>query len=173
MVAPGVGIPIQFEPELWHSGSGTSFSCPVISGLCASLMQAIPAASPAEIIDVLHRSSDRYNDPDSLYGFGIPDFIKALRMLEEEHVFRPEINVSAGPNPFTDEIVLWFHEPPEHLTVTLTGVSGAKVTERNYPVYVARSFRLEGLGHLAQGLYIVKVTTGQGEKTFRMIRVSR
>jgi hypothetical protein len=173
VVAPGVGIPIQFEPELWHSGSGTSFSCPVISGLCASLMQAIPAASPAEIIDVLHRSSDRYNRPDSLYGYGIPDFIKALRLLEETHTFRPEVTMTAGPNPFTDQIVLWFQESPELLSVTLTGASGVKVAERNFPVYIARSFRLDGLGHLAQGLYILKVTTAQGEKRYKMIRVSK
>jgi hypothetical protein len=173
VVAPGVGIPIQFEPELWHSGSGTSFSCPVISGLCASLMQALPAVSPAEIIGVLHRSSDRYSHPDSLYGYGIPDFIEALRLLEETHTFRPEATVTAGPNPFTDEIMLWFHEPPENLTVTITGASGIQMAERDFPVYIARSFRLEGLGHLAQGLYILKVTTAQGEKRFKMIRVSR
>lgn len=173
VVAPGVGIPIQYEPELWHSGSGTSFSCPVISGLCASLMQAIPAASPAEIINILHRSSDRYNRPDSLYGYGIPDFIKALRLLEETYVFRPEVPVSAGPNPFTDEIIFWFHEPPEFLTVTLTGASGMKISERNFPAYIARSFRLDGIEHLAQGLYIVKVSTAQGEKKFKMIRLSR
>lgn len=173
VVAPGVSIPIQFEPELWHSGSGTSFSCPVISGLCASLMQALPSASPAEIIDVLHRSSDRYNRPDSLYGYGIPDFIKALILLEETHIFRPEAAVTAGPNPFTDEIILWFHELPEHLTVTLTGANGMKMTERNFPVYIARSFRLDGLGHLGQGLYIVSVKTAQGEKKFKMIRLSR
>ncbi len=173
VVAPGVGIPIQFEPELWHSGSGTSFSCPVISGLCASLMQAIPAASPAEIIDVLHRSSDRYASPDSLYGYGIPDFMKALTLLEEEHTFRPEVTMTAGPNPFTDQIMIWFNEPPEHLNVILTGASGVKVAESYFPVYIARSFRLEGLGNLAQGLYILKVTTAQGEKLFRMIRVSK
>ncbi|MHC1731865.1 MAG: S8 family serine peptidase [Bacteroidales bacterium] len=173
VVAPGVSIPIQFEPELWHSGSGTSFSCPVISGLCASLMQALPSASPAEIIDVLHRSSDRYNRPDSLYGYGIPDFIKALRLLEETHIFRPEVPVTAGPNPFTDEIILWFQETPEYLTVTLTGASGMKISERNFPVYIARSFRLDGLGHLGQGLYIVSVKTAQGEKKFKMIRLSR
>ena len=173
VVAPGVGIPIQFEPELWHSGSGTSFSCPVISGLCASLMQAIPAASPAEIIDVLHRSSDRYNRPDSLYGYGIPDFIKALRLLEETHTFRPEVTMTAGPNPFTDQIVLWFQESPELLSVTITGASGVKVAERNFPVYIARSFILDGLGHLPQGLYILKVTTAQGEKRYKMIRVSK
>lgn len=173
VVAPGVGIPIQYEPELWHSGSGTSFSCPVISGMCASLMQALPAASLAEIIDVLHRSSDRYSRPDSLYGYGIPDFIKALRLLEETHIFRPEVPVSAGPNPFTDEIIFWFHEPPEYLTVTLTSANGMKISERNFPAYIARSFRLDGLGHLAQGLYILKVTTALGEKRFKMIRVSR
>ena len=173
VVAPGVGIPIQYEPELWHSGSGTSFSCPVISGLCASLMQAVPEASPAEIIDVLHRSSDRFNRPDSLYGYGIPDFIKALRLLEETYVFRPEVHVTAGPNPFTDEIVFWFHEPPEYLTVTLTSANGMKISERNFPAYIARSFRLDGIEHLAQGLYIVKVSTAQGEKRFKMIRVSR
>ncbi len=39
VVAPGVSIPIQSEPGVWYSGSGTSFSCPVVSGLCASLMQ--------------------------------------------------------------------------------------------------------------------------------------
>jgi len=53
VVAPGVGIPIQLEQGLWYAGSGTSFSCPVISGLSASLMQAVPEATPAEIIKAL------------------------------------------------------------------------------------------------------------------------
>jgi hypothetical protein len=48
-----------------------------------------------------------------------------------------------------------------------------KISERNFPAYIARSFRLDGLGHLAQGLYILKVTTAQGEKRFKMIRASR
>ncbi|MCK7535997.1 MAG: S8 family serine peptidase [Marinilabiliales bacterium] len=38
-------LPMQFEPGYGTQGSGTSFSCPVISGLCASLMQAVPDAS--------------------------------------------------------------------------------------------------------------------------------
>jgi len=100
VVAPGVGVPILVcNRSSGTDGSGTSFSCPVISGLCASLMQAVPSASPTDIIDVLHRSSDRYNRPDSLYGYGIPDFIKALRLLEETHTFRPEVTMTAGPNP--------------------------------------------------------------------------
>jgi len=173
VVAPGVGIPIQFEPEMWHSGSGTSFSCPVISGLSASLMQAVHEASPTEIIRALHESSDRYASPDSLYGYGMPDFLKALRLLEAEHTFRPEVIMTAGPNPFTDEILFWFHEPPGSLSVTVTGAGGRIIMEKRFNQYVARSFRLDGLGNLAQGLYIVKAVTDQGDRTFKMIRINK
>ncbi len=173
VVAPGVAIPIQFEPGLWHSGSGTSFSCPVISGLSASLMQAVPEASPAEIIRALHESSDRYASPDSLYGYGMPDFLNALRLLETEHTFRPEIVMTAGPNPFTDEILFWFHEPPGSLIVTVTGAGGRVIMEKRFEQYIARSFRLDGLGDLAQGFYIVKAVTDQGDRTFKMIRINK
>ena len=74
VVAPGVSLPLQFEPGKWHTGSGTSFSCPVISGLCASLMQAVPDATAAEMHRAVRESSDRFNNPDSLYGYGLPDF---------------------------------------------------------------------------------------------------
>ena len=173
VVAPGVAVPIQNEPGMWYSGSGTSFSCPVISGLCASLMQCVPEASPVEIIDALHRSSDRYSQPDSLYGYGLPDFLKALRFLEEIHTVIPSEKVTAGPNPFTNEILFWFREPPDRLRITVTGANGTKEMEMNHPVFVARSFRIEGLDQLAQGIYLVKVTTELGERVFKMVRVSR
>jgi len=173
VVAPGVLIPIQFEPGEWHSGSGTSFSCPVISGLSASLMQAVPDASPLELINALHESSDRYTRPDSLYGYGLPDFLKTLRLLEEEHTFRPEVIMSAGPNPFTDEILFWFHEPPGSLTVTITGTNGTTMLEKHFPTFAARSFRLDGLRSLAEGIYLVRTVTDQGKKVFKMIHTDR
>jgi len=173
VVAPGVLIPLQFEPGVWHSGSGTSFSCPVISGLLASLMQTVPDASPLEIINALRESSDRYTRPDSLYGYGLPDFLKTLRLLEDEHTFRPEEPISAGPNPFTDEILFWFHDPPGSLTVTITGTNGTTILARHFPAFAARSFRLDGLGSLAEGFYLVRTVTDQGEKVYKMIRTDR
>ncbi len=173
VVAPGVSLPIQFEPGAWHTGSGTSFSCPVISGLCASLMQAVPESSPTEIIDVLHRSSDRYNFPDTLFGYGLPDFLKALGYLEEIHTFKPEVIMTAGPNPFVDEINLWFREVPGSLTITVSSNTGSQVLQRHYSAYAARSLRIEGFGRMAQGLYFVRVETEQGERVFKMIRLKR
>ncbi len=173
VVAPGVLLPMQLEPGLWHKGSGTSFSCPVISGLCASLMQAVPSSSPSKIIDALHKSSDRYSSPDSLYGYGLPDFTRALVLLDDFFTFRPEVLMTAGPNPFFDEINLWFHDPPGNLTVTVTGTGGSTVLKRSWSSYVARSCRVDGLGNLGQGVYYIKVTADQGEKVFKMIRLDR
>ena len=136
-------------------------------------MQAVPRASPAEVIDALHRSSDRYSQPDSIYGYGLPDFLNTLRLLEEKHTVMPSELVTAGPNPFTNEILFWFREPPGRLRITVTGANGKRVMEMNYPVFVSRSFRVEGLDHLGQGIYLVKVTTELGERVFKMIRVSR
>jgi serine protease AprX len=173
VVAPGVLLPMQFQPGVWHKGSGTSFSCPVISGLCASLMQAVPSSSPAEIMDVLHKSSDRYNNPDTLYGYGLPDFVRALGYLEDMNSYRPEVMMTAGPNPFFDEINLWFHDPPGHLNVTITSTAGTTVWKRSWSSYAARSCRLDDLGNLAQSVYFIKVVTDQGEKVFKMIRLAK
>ena len=81
--------------------------------------------------------------------------------------------MTAGPNPFVDAINIWFRDAPGHLAITITSTAGARVWERSWPAFVARSCRLDGLGHLAQGIYYVSVVTDQGEKVFKMSRIAR
>ena len=63
--------------------NGTSFSCPMITGLTACLLQAHPQTNERDMYKALIQSSDRYNNPDSLYGHGIPDGRKASEILGE------------------------------------------------------------------------------------------
>jgi hypothetical protein len=172
-VAPGVDLPIQFKPDTINTGSGTSFSCPVISGLCASVMQAVPGATAADVITALHESSDRFLNPDSLYGYGLPDFLATMKKLEDIHTFKPEVIMTAGPNPFFDEISLWFHDTPGRLSVSVSDNSGRLVYRKDFPVYASRSFLIDGSGMKGQGLYFVKVSTYAGEKVFKMVRLSK
>ena len=58
---------------------GTSFSTPIIAGLTACLRQALPHLSAREIIDLIRQNSSQYLTPDSLLGYGIPDFQAAYR----------------------------------------------------------------------------------------------
>jgi len=54
--------------------SGTSFSSPITAGMVACMVQAYPQKTPAQIKQDLISISDRFNNPDNNYGFGIPDF---------------------------------------------------------------------------------------------------
>ncbi|MCF6365298.1 MAG: S8 family serine peptidase [Bacteroidales bacterium] len=66
-----------------YPSNGTSFSGPIIAGAVACLWQANPEFSNMEIIDALHKSSDRFTNPDADYGYGIPDFNKADLYLKK------------------------------------------------------------------------------------------
>lgn len=59
--------------------NGTSLSSPFLTGLIASLWSVNPGLDRSELIDIVKRSCDRYANPDSVYGYGIPDFHKAMR----------------------------------------------------------------------------------------------
>ncbi len=58
--------------------NGTSLSSPFLAGLIASLWSIHPELHRAELLDIVTRSSDRYASPDTVYGYGIPDFQKAM-----------------------------------------------------------------------------------------------
>lgn len=55
------------------TGNGTSFACPLIAGMAASLWSALPEASNMEIREMILRSADRYTQPNEQYGYGIPN----------------------------------------------------------------------------------------------------
>jgi subtilisin family serine protease len=64
-------------------GNGTSYSCPLISGLAACLMQAHPQATAWQIAEALRRSADRFSSPGNSYGYGMPGGAEAFRLLAE------------------------------------------------------------------------------------------
>lgn len=61
--------------------NGTSLSSPFLAGLAASLWSINPSLHREELVTIIKRSCDRYAAPDSLYGYGIPDFQKAMRKV--------------------------------------------------------------------------------------------
>lgn len=63
--------------------NGTSFSSPVMAGMAACLWQAFPYASAAEVKYALEWSAHLYENPDSLVGFGIPEYGKSFIFTDE------------------------------------------------------------------------------------------
>ncbi len=64
-----------------YTGNGTSFSSPVTAGMVTCLWQANPTKSNMEIMQVVEQSASQANSPDSLLGYGIPNYMIANRLL--------------------------------------------------------------------------------------------
>lgn len=57
--------------------SGTSLASPLLAGAMGALWSFYPEKTAAEITDAVLRSSDQYDRPDNLRGYGLPNFIGA------------------------------------------------------------------------------------------------
>lgn len=69
---------------------GTSFSAPVVAGLVACLWQAFPQKTAMEIIDLVRRTSSCCQEPDNIYGYGLPNFWRAYMTGSAEDGGKPE-----------------------------------------------------------------------------------
>ncbi len=54
--------------------NGTSFSSPFLAGLMGSLWSVNPQLNRNALIDIVRRSANQFNRPDSIFGYGIPNF---------------------------------------------------------------------------------------------------
>ena len=170
-VAMGVNIPVQINQNTIAGSNGTSFSCPVLSGITACLMQAVPKANNTDIMQVLHSSADRFGKPDSLYGYGIPDMVCALIKLQETYLNTPDMGSVISPNPTTGDIDITFRQPPGKLIIEIYSASGKSLFKKIYPEYAGRTISIHELQNREQGLYIVRLITGNGTFVHKVIKL--
>lgn len=62
--------------------NGTSFSCPILCGAVACLIQAYPHLQPTTIINAVRMAGNNAMHPDNVYGYGLPNFQKAFDLLK-------------------------------------------------------------------------------------------
>ena len=91
-----------------QAGNGTSFATPIIAGLSACLWQAIPQLSSLEIMQIIRESGNQYSNPDTLTGYGIPDFYQAWLAHHTDAIseYQEPSDYTLYPNPCTDRVTL-------------------------------------------------------------------
>lgn len=88
------------------TANGTSFSGPIIAGMIATFWSAVPTLTQQQVVDFVRESSDRFSNPDNLFGYGIPDFSMALSRAQEFLGIQvsQQQSISVYPNPTSGEI---------------------------------------------------------------------
>lgn len=102
VLAMGAGTTVGSSNNDATTASGTSFSCPITAGLVAGFWQANPQLSAKQVVEYIRRSGNQYAKPDSVYGYGIVNFLRADYLAKRETL--PD-GIMTGKNP--DEILLY------------------------------------------------------------------
>ncbi len=114
------------------SVQGTSFSCPLVAGVGALLLQANPSLSNQNIMDALRRSGNNSATPDSLNGWGIVDALSALQVTSVQSrptVVREFRLFQAYPNPFNPETQIRFElEKPASISLAIYNLRGQRIS---------------------------------------------
>jgi len=147
------------------TASGTSFSCPIMAGMVACLWQAFPAKTNLQIKQLISESADRFANPTSQYGYGIPDFSLALSKGLSVAAFSKK-DFIIYPNPTTDIISVTFPEGSGEGTIILYTVLGQKVLEKK----ITSQLPSISMKLLSKGMYLYKIESNGFSKSGKIVK---
>jgi serine protease AprX len=156
-------------------GSGTSFASPILCGGIACLMQANPTQTNMTIVNTVRQAGNRYANPDSSYGYGIPDLCAANLFLSGS-TFVPgndDTVLGVGQNPFSNSLSFTLYSAIEQeVTVRLYDAQGKLVTEE--VMFAAGGalnyYTINELNAVADGVYVLQVTTTHEVMTRNVVK---
>lgn len=174
VVAQGVGAAVANTTGGVSFGSGTSFSSPIIAGMSACLWQANSSLSNMDIINALQRSGTQANNPDSLLGYGIPNYMIAnvyLAVNEPQSSTKSD-DIEIIPNPFSAGFTINFSSQPQKgiITTTLKTVNGLNVFESSYLMTGSDRLTIDNLPNLAPSVYFLIIRNGNTSWAKKVIK---
>ncbi|MBN1597023.1 MAG: S8 family peptidase [Bacteroidales bacterium] len=163
ITAMGSGTSAQIIPGYFRTCNGTSCSSPVVTGLSACLWQANRDFSAQDIRLAIIESADRYNEPDTIYGYGIPDYLLADKTLKTKAEKNPKLTeIKISPNPVID--IPYFELNLPWLSTTKTGYVEIYNLSGNLVYYLTKEFNLgknifavQYISQLEKGFYFSRI----------------
>lgn len=143
-------------------GNGTSFSAPMIAGMAAVLWQSLPDKSNWEIKKIIEESSSQYLMPDTLLGYGIPNFLKAYQNQENVEYQSVQIDEieKTFPNPTSDNCnVIFKSKNDQNITVQLYNDLGNLIINNKLTVFTGKNMlKVKFTESDNRGVYTLVVT---------------
>jgi serine protease AprX len=154
--------------------NGTSFSSPIMAGAVACLWQAWNSKNNMEIIQAVKRSANQFSNPDTLLGYGIPNFTLANSLLNlGEYTLPGNVTMHIFPNPWNGEgtlTVLYYAQTGEQLEIEIIDLSGRLVYNSSTTTINGAFNKLEIPARLSNGAYLINFREGNLQTTAKLIR---
>lgn len=145
--------------------SGTSFSSPLTAGMAACLWQANPTKNNMNILNAMRNSGSKSNSPDTLLGWGIPNYCLANGLLSGIHANSTETEDKLF-NVFFDAStesfdIYFFSKDNEEITITVHNILGGLHLKETIQVKANayNFFKLQNTYNIAGGIYLVSINT--------------
>lgn len=161
VAAQGVASVLSNTNGTIATANGTSFSSPITAGMVASLWQALPSKTNAELIQLIKQSSSQYSNPDYEKGYGIPNFNQALINGTLGFISNESKDFNIYPNPVTDFITIQFPYSIENASISVYNSLGQNVLENK----LSNNNSKISLEELESGVYIYKIEANNFSKT--------
>ena len=163
VVAQGLNTTIANSSGI-TTANGTSFATPTIAGLVACLWQGNPTKTNMQVINAIKQSASQYTHPDSLLGYGIPNFCLA------DAILKGTVGIQSVANNL---ITTLCGSIDCELTINVYDVSGRMVlstqTKSSQNNSADKIIQLIDLSNLSGGIYLVRISAPNGNTYTRKL----
>lgn len=158
LVARGQDVTVGSADGNISSNSGTSFACPLVTGLAAGIWQAYPTLTAAQVFDALRKSASQYKHPDNYKGYGVPGYQRAREYVNDS-IFNIGIDFRVFPNPIRDSYIC-FTSGAEYFNrevgIKMYDLLGKLVAEDKVTVTGVRTESHINVASLRDGVYTLR-----------------
>ena len=144
------------------TGSGTSFSSPILCGMVAGYWQANPTLTAMQIMENVRKSGSQADKPDKILGYGIPNLFKVLSIEGEVSDF-----FKVYPNPTKSEITIQINNfTGKNYEAIIMDVSG----RIKYNEILKNTVQTISIEKIPTGIYFLRVGNEEKNGVVKLIK---
>jgi len=168
LMAMGSSVSVVESSGKIVQSNGTSFSTPIMAGLAACLWEALPDLDSFAMLRLLRETADRFQNPDSLTGYGIADVYKAYSQQKTgiQPIFISPDAVYISVNPFDNRLYINLLQMEQYnfCRVDIYTALGNRI------LMVSDLTDSIDISYLPKGIYIVSLRVGDKQWVRKFVK---
>jgi serine protease AprX len=164
--AQGGASVVATQTGIVGTASGTSFSGPITAGMVASLWQALPNKTNAELVQIIKQSASFFTNPNDDYGYGIPNYWQAYQNAILGTNFPENTTLKIYPNPIKNNVSITLPDNVKSATVVFYNTLGQIVLNEK----INNQNSIFQLNDFNSGIYLYQIEADNFSKTGKIIK---